>query len=353
MVDHRYAEDEKEGPIVREIFRLYTEDGLNMLQISQKLAKFGYTRNDGRAINHALVEKILANTKYIGILKSSKFVNDEGCPKVVDKDVFDRAQRRRQSLKHIGGAFKKDVCFSLTGLVFCGECGRMVTGDSGTSHTGRIHSYYKCKGRKHRRCDLPTYRKESLEEGICLAIVRALKDPKFVKPLAKSIYDQQDMESPEVKSVRDKLKDIQTRKTNLMNAIMMGVVTDSTKSTLLELEADENKFEATLSELQVQHRKFTKQEIEASLEILADKPYNTDMEKKELFTRLVQRVEIFKDGYIKIYISIFGVKTEINAIDTSKSKVELQILLSRHSYFLRAIIVNRYGIVFETRLDHR
>lgn len=115
-----------------------------------------------------------------------------------------------------------------------------------------------------------------------------------------------------------------------MNAIMMGVVTDTTKTTLLELEADEKKFQATLEELQVQHRKFTKQEIEASLEILADKPYDTDMEKKALFTRFIQRVELFKDGFIKIYISIFGVKIEINAIDTSKSEVELQNLLSRH-----------------------
>lgn len=63
-----------------------------------------------------------------------------------------------------------------------------------------------------------------------------------------------------------------------------------------------------VEELQVQHRKFTKQEIEASLEILADKPYGTDMEKKALFTRFIQRVELFKDGFIKIYISIFGVK---------------------------------------------
>lgn len=81
-----------------------------------------------------------------------------------------------------------------------------------------------------------------------------------------------------------------------------------------------------VEELQVQHRKFTKQEIEA----IADKPYDTDMEKKALFTRFIQRVELFKDGFIKIYISIFGVKTKINAIDTSKSEVELQNLLLRH-----------------------
>lgn len=85
-----------------------------------------------------------------------------------------------------------------------------------------------------------------------------------------------------------------------------------------------------VEELQVQHRKLTKQEIEASLEILADKPYDTDMEKKALFTRFIQRVELFKDGFIKIYISIFGVKTKINAIDTSKSTVQLENRFFRH-----------------------
>lgn len=54
------------------------------------------------------------------------------------------------------------------------------------------------------------------------------------------------------------------------------------------------------------------------------------MEKKALFTRFIQRVELFKDGFIKIYISIFGVKAEINAIDTSKSTVQLENRFSRH-----------------------
>lgn len=115
-----------------------------------------------------------------------------------------------------------------------------------------------------------------------------------------------------------------------MNAIMMGVVTDTTKTTLLELEADEKQFQATLEELQVQHRKFTKAEIEASLEVLADKPCKTDMDKKALFTKFITKVELFKDRRVDIYADMFGVKAEINAIDTSKSEVELQNLLSRH-----------------------
>lgn len=115
-----------------------------------------------------------------------------------------------------------------------------------------------------------------------------------------------------------------------MNAIMMGVVTDTTKTTLLELEADEKQFQATLEELQVQHRKFTKAEIEASLEVLADKPCKNDMDKKALFTKFITKVELFKDGRVDIYADMFGVKAEINAIDTSKSTVQLENRFSRH-----------------------
>lgn len=167
-----------------------------------------------------------------------------------------------------------------------------------------------------RRYEPALRRLRELEDCIAFAIVSALKNPGFVKPLAKAIYDQQAQESPKVRNIRDKLSEIGMKKTNLMNAIMMGVVTDTTKS--------------TLTELQIQHRKFSRAEIEASLEILADKPFKTDMEKKALFTKFITRIDLYKDGRMNIYTDIFGIKGEIQAIDKSKSEVQLEKRLSRH-----------------------
>lgn len=167
-----------------------------------------------------------------------------------------------------------------------------------------------------RRYEPALRRLRELEDCIAFAIVSALKNPGFVKPLAKAIYDQQAQESPKVRNIRDKLSEIGMKKTKLMNAIMMGVVTDTTKS--------------TLTELQIQHRKFSRAEIEASLEILADKPFKTDMEKKALFTKFITRIDLYKDGRMNIYTDIFGIKGEIQAIDKSKSEVQLEKRLSRH-----------------------
>ena len=95
-------------------------------------------------------------------------------------------------------------------------------------------------------------------------------------------------------------------------------------------ESDEKKFQSTLTELQIQHRKFSRAEIEASLEILADKPFKTDMEKKALFTKFITRIDLYKDGRMNIYTDIFGIKGEMQAIDKSKSEVQLEKRLARH-----------------------
>lgn len=52
--------------------------------------------------------------------------------------------------------------------------------------------------------------------------------------------------------------------------------------------------------------------------------------KQPSFTKVITKVELLKDGRVDIYADMFGVKAEINAIDTSKSTVKLENRFSRH-----------------------
>lgn len=69
IVDGRFVIDEKEGPIVQEVFDLYGRAGLSMLSIAKKLEAEGKRKNDGRPLVHNHLEKIISNEKYIGVLK--------------------------------------------------------------------------------------------------------------------------------------------------------------------------------------------------------------------------------------------------------------------------------------------
>ena len=44
--------------------------------------------------------------------------------------------------------------------LFCGYCGALMFGESGTSRTGEVHRYYKCAtAKKHKGCKKKTVRK--------------------------------------------------------------------------------------------------------------------------------------------------------------------------------------------------
>lgn len=78
-----YVIDEREGPIAQEAFHLYGERSCSIKSIVEKFAREGKTRNDGRAITHCCLEKVLASEKYIGVLKCEGARNENAMPELV------------------------------------------------------------------------------------------------------------------------------------------------------------------------------------------------------------------------------------------------------------------------------
>lgn len=57
--------------------------------------------------------------------------------------------------------------FLLTTKLFCGKCEHMKVGESGKSHTGAMHYYYKCGNAKRRKgCDKKAVKKDWIERAV-------------------------------------------------------------------------------------------------------------------------------------------------------------------------------------------
>lgn len=95
-----YVIDEREGPIAQEAFHLYGERSCSIKAIVEKFAREGKTRNDGRAITHCCLEKVLASEKYIGVLKCEGARNESAMPPLVSKELFNLCQKKRTKRKH-------------------------------------------------------------------------------------------------------------------------------------------------------------------------------------------------------------------------------------------------------------
>ena len=334
VVDHHYVINPKEGPIVKEVFRLYVTEGYTMNAIVKRLKDNGMRWKDGREIQHSLIERMVANPKYIGILKCATEIGKDKVPRLIDDDTFEKAQKKRERHKHRGGSFKADVSYALSGRVFCGECGSILFGESGTSNTGKLHSYYTCKGkRRNKSCDFKSVKKEELEGKVIQSIFFMLKHPDILKALVDNIYKLQDRESPEESSIKERLKQVVKEIGNIMNAIKAGIFCDTTKEELLKLEGEKKSLDNSLSKVQHSYRKFTKEEIKAAIELTQDLPVETEIQRTSFVTRFVNRIDVYKDGRIIVKADLFGYDaTALLAQTNNDNIIRIQPSFARHQH---------------------
>ena len=87
------AVNETEAPIVREIFAMYDE-GKKITEIMNHLNGKGIRTQNGKLFTNGGIGRILQNRKYIGEYKYDTIVIPDGIPAIIDKDMFERVQRK-------------------------------------------------------------------------------------------------------------------------------------------------------------------------------------------------------------------------------------------------------------------
>ena len=97
---------------------------------------------------------------------------------------------------------------------------------------------------------------------------------------------------------------------NFAKAIGMGIITETTKSSLLALEAERSRLETELSKATLSERSFTKEEIRYALRELSGCGYGTQKQKEALLNAFVERVEISPEGLVKVMLNLCGTETE-------------------------------------------
>lgn len=245
----RYVIDEKEGPIAQEAFHLYGERNQSICAIVDKFRKEGKTRNDWRAITHCCLEKVLASEKYIGVLKCDGARNENAMPALVSKELFDICQAKRTKRKHKNFRLKRKEEYYLSGKVFCSSCGEQYLGESGTGHSGRFYTYYKCHGAKRHTCKARAIKKDILETIVLSVLLKILPDDEMGRYIADCIYSEQKKEAPEITSMKKRRSEVEKKIGNFVKAIGMGIVTESTKSALFSLESERSRLDEELSKL--------------------------------------------------------------------------------------------------------
>lgn len=301
--DKKFEIDEGKASIVRELFNLY-DSGYSFADIARELNDKGYRTAKGKLFRCAVMRGILSNRKYIGEYSWKDVVIPNGIPKIIDDELFERVQIKLKT-KSKKMAKRNDWSeFYLTGKLFCGHCETMMVGDSGTSQNGTSYYYYICPQSKRHKCNKKSIRKEKLEKLVAEITCKEILVPELMETIADQIIAVQEANRKDT-SLEDyythRLNEVSASIANIMKAIEQGIITDTTKSRLMELESQKAELKDKLALEKLENPTVTKEEILYYLDHMNRKAATDPESFKYLVRAFIKAIFLFDDKIILTY----------------------------------------------------
>ena len=137
--NHKLIIEPEEAVVIKQIFEDIAYRDYNILSLSRKMTQDHVL---DRAWPKDLVHRIVNNKIYYGTLERFGMEYPNNTIPIIDESLFKLAQERLSTSQI--RTVKREYIYK--GIVYCKECGGLMTNHSSRSKSGRIHLYYKCSG---------------------------------------------------------------------------------------------------------------------------------------------------------------------------------------------------------------
>ena len=339
-LDHEkhYVLDADRVPVVREIFERYVA-GEDVISICKDLNSRGFTTSRGNAFNRSSLHRILANEKYVGIYRYEDVVTPGAIPQIISEDLFAAARDRSEKNKRSRRApVVAPVEFLLTGKVFCGHCGQPMGGTGGTGKSGNRFYYYQCNGRKNKKgCTKQPIKKDILEVLVIEKVVSyIINNDKIVNTIVDRCLEiqlQDAKKSPAI-GLRKELKEAEKGIKNIMSAIEAGIITDTVKARLVELEERCAALRQGIAVAEIEPPKLTREQLLFIFEKYKNRDINDINFKRDIVDTFINKIFVYDDRLVVTFNFSGENQQEISLSDLeelmAEGNSESVLLLPRH-----------------------
>lgn len=286
------------APYVLEAYKMYA-NGSTMREVKRWLTVKGVTNKLGRPLGDNAIQLLLKNRRYIGEFKFRDTVIPDGIPAIVPKDLFDRVQERMEKNKKSPARFKAEEDYLLTTKLFCGHCGALMFGESGTSHTQTTYRYYKCANTKRKKtCHKKPVRKNWVEDLVVNQTMKIAMDDEAIEAIVAMVMDLQERENTDLPLYEKQLAETNASIDNMLTAIQMGILTRSTKERLEALEATREDLEIKIANEKIAKPKITPEFVTFWLHKFRKLDVEKETHRKMLVDTFVNAVYLYDDKIV-------------------------------------------------------
>lgn len=319
--DQKLIIDPSTAPIVLEIFKRYA-NGETVHSIIEDLNRRNLRTRKSKPFVKSSFNALLKNRKYIGEYKYQDVVIPGGVPSIVPQELFDRVQKRIEKNKRAPARSKAEDQFLLTTKLFCGKCNRMMVGESGTSHTGKKHYYYKCVTAKRKKsCTKKSVKKDWLENLIVDCTVRMIFNDDILEHITEVVLKLQTQENENLPNLRAQLDQVEQSIQNMLNAIQQGILTPSTKQRLEELEQAKEHLKVSILQEEQRKPKLSREQILFWLKRFRQYDVSKLEHRQQLIDSFVNAVYLYENKILLTYNYKEGTET-ITLADIQGSDLE-------------------------------
>lgn len=320
--DKRFEIDPDTAPIVKRIFDEYIS-GRPAVDIYTDLNAEGFRTLRGNPFDKSAIRNILKNEKYKGVYDYAGVRDENGIPPIVDKETFDNAQKMLDRHHRAPAAKKENDGFLLTGKLFCGECGEPMTGDGGTSKTGAVYSYYTCNGRRKKKCKKERAPKKWIEDAVILHLADVINNDDIISEFADKYMEWQENQktNTEIQGLEKRLQEVNTSIKNSINAIDSGIISDSLKQHLADLELEKADIEKGIAIAEQENITLEYDTVFWFLKQFQCKNINDSAWRIYVVELFLKAAYLYDDGRLVLLLNFRGDKSKI-AVDVAEKAIQ-------------------------------
>lgn len=328
LKDKQFHIDEHAANIVKGIYTDYA-NGDEITEIYKALNEKGYKTIRGKPFNCNSIIRILDNRRYIGEYKWHDVFNPSGMPRIIEDELWERAQTRRKKSKKTP-VQSRGVDYLLTSKLFCGLCGKPMIGDSGIAK-GSKYTYYTCQTRKRNHgCDKKSVNKEYIERLVVETTINKVLTDDYIEQVATAAVELQERETEntELNYYKSKLKETEKILSNLLKAIEQGIINETTQSRMLELEQEKRELMAGIARESISRPKISKQFIVDTLkQFKAAADIDNPKDRQRIIDCFVGSVWLYDDKTVITY-NIGGDDTTVSleTVSDKSAMVEMAVI---------------------------
>ncbi len=194
--------------------------------------------NKGRKFIPEVIRYILKREIYTGVCKINGKVYYKIYPQIITKELYNKVMERYNKTRY-GSRKDNHEIFRLKDKIYCGYCNKKMYPVSAISSNGEHLRYYNCIGTKKDNCNNKRMYKDFIEGVIDKFLIEQFNTPKNLEILTENIFEVYKIRvnsNTSLSTLKNDLQKINTSIANIMSAIEKGIITETTKQRLEELE---------------------------------------------------------------------------------------------------------------------